>query len=54
LQKIGAFKIRGALNTLLSLKEQNALPKDVVEKATLKIYQVFNYYSKKGNTKIHL
>ncbi len=30
LQKIGAFKIRGALNTLLSLKEQNALPKKVV------------------------
>jgi threonine dehydratase len=30
LQKIGAFKIRGALNTLLSLKEQNALPEKVV------------------------
>lgn len=30
LQKIGAFKIRGALNTLLSLKEQGSLPKEVV------------------------
>ena len=30
MQKIGAFKIRGALNTLLSLKEQNALPEKVV------------------------
>lgn len=29
-QKIGAFKIRGALNTLLVLKEQNALPEHVV------------------------
>lgn len=30
LQKIGAFKIRGALNALLSLKEQDALPKKIV------------------------
>ena len=30
LQKIGAFKIRGALNALLSLKEQNILPQEVV------------------------
>jgi len=30
LQKIGAFKIRGALNTLLSLKEQGNLPESVV------------------------
>lgn len=30
LQKIGAFKIRGALNTLLSLKEEGNLPKEVV------------------------
>ncbi len=30
LQKIGAFKIRGALNTLLALKEQDSLPKEVV------------------------
>jgi threonine dehydratase len=30
LQKIGAFKIRGALNTLLALKEKNSLPKSVV------------------------
>jgi len=30
LQKIGAFKIRGALNTLLTLKEKNALPKSIV------------------------
>jgi threonine dehydratase len=30
LQKIGAFKIRGALNALLHLKEQNQLPKEVV------------------------
>lgn len=30
LQKIGAFKIRGALNTLLSLKEAGNLPKEVV------------------------
>src|SRR5688500_3115582 len=29
-QKIGAFKIRGALNALLSLKEENALPREVV------------------------
>lgn len=29
-QKIGAFKARGALNTLLKLKEQNALPREVV------------------------
>ncbi len=29
-QKIGAFKVRGALNALLSLKEQNQLPKHVV------------------------
>lgn len=29
-QKIGAFKIRGALNTLLALKEQNQLPQNVV------------------------
>jgi threonine dehydratase len=29
-QKIGAFKIRGALNVLLALKEQNNLPKEVV------------------------
>ncbi|MCP4474415.1 MAG: pyridoxal-phosphate dependent enzyme [Gammaproteobacteria bacterium] len=29
-QKVGAFKARGALNTLLHLKEQNALPKAVV------------------------
>jgi len=30
LQTTGAFKIRGALNTLLSLKEQGKLPKQVV------------------------
>lgn len=30
MQKIGAFKARGALNTLLALKEQNKLPKEVV------------------------
>jgi threonine dehydratase len=30
LQKIGAFKIRGALNTLLILKERGALPGEVV------------------------
>ena len=30
LQKTGAFKIRGALNTLLKLKENNNLPKEVV------------------------
>lgn len=30
LQKTGAFKIRGALNTMLSLKEQGRLPKEVV------------------------
>jgi len=29
-QRIGAFKIRGALNALLALKEQNKLPKEVV------------------------
>lgn len=29
-QKIGAFKIRGALNTLLSLKEQGKLPREIV------------------------
>jgi threonine dehydratase len=29
-QKTGAFKIRGALNTLLSLKEQGSLPEEVV------------------------
>lgn len=30
LQKTGSFKIRGALNTLLKLKENNNLPKEVV------------------------
>ncbi len=30
LQKIGAFKVRGALNTLLTLKEQKRLPEHVV------------------------
>ncbi len=30
LQKIGAFKIRGAMNTLLTLKEQGKLPKEIV------------------------
>lgn len=30
MQKIGAFKIRGALNTLLRLKENNNLPREVV------------------------
>lgn len=30
MQKVGAFKARGALNTLLTLKEQNKLPKEVV------------------------
>jgi threonine dehydratase len=30
MQKIGAFKIRGALNALLALKEQGRLPKHVV------------------------
>jgi len=30
LQKVGAFKARGALNTLLTLQEQNALPDRVV------------------------
>ena len=30
LQKVGAFKARGALNTLLALKEQGALPAHVV------------------------
>src|SRR4051812_30915969 len=29
-QKIGAFKIRGALNALLTLKEENRLPREVV------------------------
>lgn len=29
-QKIGAFKARGALNTLLALKEKKALPKSVI------------------------
>ncbi len=30
LQKIGAFKVRGALNALLALQEKGALPRDVV------------------------
>ncbi|KTD43148.1 serine/threonine dehydratase [Legionella parisiensis] len=30
LQSTGAFKIRGALNTLLSLEEQHCLPKEIV------------------------
>lgn len=30
LQKIGAFKVRGALNALLTLKEKNSLPEQVV------------------------
>ena len=30
LQKIGAFKLRGALNTVLKLKEQNNLPQKIV------------------------
>lgn len=30
MQKVGAFKARGALNTLLSLKEKGQLPKEVV------------------------
>lgn len=30
LQKVGAFKARGAINTLLKLKEEGALPKEVV------------------------
>lgn len=30
IQKIGAFKIRGALNALLSLKERGGLPREVV------------------------
>lgn len=30
LQKIGAFKIRGALNAILSLKEEGNLPKEIV------------------------
>ena len=30
MQKIGAFKIRGALNTMLTLKEQGNLPHEVV------------------------
>ena len=30
MQKIGAFKLRGALNTLLHLKEQNNLPREIV------------------------
>jgi threonine dehydratase len=30
LQKVGAFKARGAINTLLKLKEQGVLPKEVV------------------------
>ena len=29
-QKVGAFKARGALNTLLALKEQNKLPQRVI------------------------
>lgn len=29
-QKIGAFKIRGALNALLTLKEQNRMPQEIV------------------------
>ncbi|MBN9286855.1 MAG: serine/threonine dehydratase [Gammaproteobacteria bacterium 39-13] len=29
-QKVGAFKARGAINTLLSLKEMNHLPKEIV------------------------
>lgn len=34
LQKTGAFKVRGAMNHLLSLKEQNTLPKKVVAYST--------------------
>lgn len=30
MQKVGAFKARGALNTLLHLKEQNKLPAEIV------------------------
>lgn len=34
LQKTGAFKVRGSINHLLSLKEQNILPKKVVAYST--------------------
>jgi len=30
LQKVGAFKIRGALNALLAAKEENKLPKEII------------------------
>ncbi len=51
LQKIGAFKIRGALNTLLSLKEQNALPKEVVAFSSGNHAQAVAYASKMLNVK---
>ena len=49
MQKIGAFKIRGALNTLLSLKEQNALPKEVVAFSSGNHAQAVAYASKMLN-----
>lgn len=45
-QKIGAFKVRGALNTLLRLKEQNKLPKKVVAYSSGNHAQAVAYASK--------
>ena len=47
LQKTGSFKIRGALNTLLKLKENNNLPKEVVAFSSGNHAQAIGYVAQK-------
>lgn len=50
-QKVGAFKSRGALNTLLKLKEQDKLPQEVVAYSSGNHAQAVAWAAKKLNIK---
>jgi threonine dehydratase len=51
LQKVGAFKVRGALNALLALKEKNALPDHVVAFSSGNHAQAVSYAAQKLGVK---
>jgi threonine dehydratase len=55
-QVTGSFKVRGVLNTLLYLKEQNKLPKNIVAYSTGNHAKAISYMAKKFaiNAKIYM
>ncbi len=54
MQKIGAFKIRGALNTMLMLKEQGKLPQEVVAYSSGNHAQAVALAGKLLGVKVHM